>query len=63
MEFPWKALDYEGTAFNPRESPGISGLPSEANADDLTKLANNRNPQVDLWNGRNSEKAFTVECE
>ena len=41
MEFPWKALDYEGTAFNPRESPGISGLPSEANADDLTKLANN----------------------
>lgn len=41
----------------------LSGLPSEANADDLTKLANNRNPQVDLWNGRNSEKAFTVECE
>jgi hypothetical protein len=58
-------LDYEDTAFNPRELSGIylGCRVSQADADDLSKLAKKLNPQVDVFKGRKSEKAFTVEFE
>lgn len=60
-----KALDYEDTAFDPRELSGIylGCRVSQADADDLSKLAKKLNPKVEVFKGRKSEKAFTVEFE
>ena len=52
------ALDYEDTAFNPRELSGIclSCRVSQADADDLAKLAKKLGPQIDLFKGRNPRR-------
>jgi len=57
-----KALDYEDTAFNPRELSGsIWAARQSSRCRRPVKFAKKLNPQVEVFKGRKSEKAFTVE--